>query len=131
VKECFAAARNETALGHYQVRKWGAWYRHVTLAMCALAWLAVAPLPASNPRLAALPSLTGAATAAPSARGGPACGQSPGLIPFTVNEIRKLHAIFYQPAHARAHHEQWSNWRRRHQAAARHCHYQRRRLRGY
>jgi SRSO17 transposase len=42
VEECFQAAKNETALDHYQVRRHGAWYRHVTLAMCAHAWLAVA-----------------------------------------------------------------------------------------
>jgi SRSO17 transposase len=41
VEECFQAAKNETALDHYQVRKHTAWYRHVTLAMCAHAWLAV------------------------------------------------------------------------------------------
>ena len=41
VEECFQAAKNETALDHYQVRKRTGWYRHVTLAMCALAWLAV------------------------------------------------------------------------------------------
>ncbi len=41
VEESFQAAKNETALDHYQVRKHDAWYRHVTLAMCALAWLAV------------------------------------------------------------------------------------------
>jgi SRSO17 transposase len=41
VEECFQAAKNETALDHYQVRKHAAWYRHVTLAMCAHAWLAV------------------------------------------------------------------------------------------
>jgi SRSO17 transposase len=41
VEECFQAARNETALDHYQARKHIAWYRHVTLAMCAAAWLAV------------------------------------------------------------------------------------------
>jgi SRSO17 transposase len=41
VEECFAAVKNETALDHYQVRKLSAWYRHVTLAMCAHAWLAV------------------------------------------------------------------------------------------
>jgi SRSO17 transposase len=40
VEESFQAAKNETALDHYQVRKHAAWYRHVTLAMCALAWLA-------------------------------------------------------------------------------------------
>jgi SRSO17 transposase len=41
VEESFQAAKNETALDHYQVRKLTAWYRHATLAMCALAWLAV------------------------------------------------------------------------------------------
>lgn len=41
VEECFQAAKNETALDHYQVRKHAAWYRHVTLAMCAHAWLAI------------------------------------------------------------------------------------------
>jgi SRSO17 transposase len=41
VEECFQAAKNEAALDHYQVRKHTAWYRHVTLAMCAQAWLAV------------------------------------------------------------------------------------------
>jgi SRSO17 transposase len=42
VEECFQAAKNETALDHYQVRKHVAWYRHVTLALAAQAWLAVA-----------------------------------------------------------------------------------------
>jgi hypothetical protein len=41
VEETFQAAKNEAALDHYQVRKHGTWYRHVTLAMCALARLAV------------------------------------------------------------------------------------------
>ncbi len=41
VEEAFQAAKNETALDHYQARKHIAWYRYVTLAMCAAAWLAV------------------------------------------------------------------------------------------
>lgn len=41
VEETFQAAKNETALDHYQVRKHVAWYRHVTLALAAQAWLAV------------------------------------------------------------------------------------------
>jgi hypothetical protein len=41
VEESFQAARNEVALDHYQIRMHAAWYRHVTLAMCALPWLAV------------------------------------------------------------------------------------------
>lgn len=53
VEETFQAAKNEAALDHYQVRKQAAWYRHVTLAMCALAWLAVTA--ASRPPPGAAP----------------------------------------------------------------------------
>ena len=49
VEECFQASKNETALDHYQVRKHAAWYRHVTLAMCALAWLAVTASASHSP----------------------------------------------------------------------------------
>ena len=38
---CFQAAKNETGLDHYQVRQYGAWYRHITLSMLAHAFLAV------------------------------------------------------------------------------------------
>jgi SRSO17 transposase len=41
VEDCFAEAKNETGLDHYQVRTWTAWYRHVTLSMLAHAFLAV------------------------------------------------------------------------------------------
>jgi SRSO17 transposase len=37
----FRAAKGQTGLDHYQVRRYQAWYRHVTLAMVALALLAV------------------------------------------------------------------------------------------
>ena len=41
VEDCFAEAKNETGLDHYQVRRYGAWYRHITLSMLAHAFLAV------------------------------------------------------------------------------------------
>jgi len=41
VEDCFAEAKNETGLDHYQVRRYRAWYRHVTLSMLAHAFLAV------------------------------------------------------------------------------------------
>jgi SRSO17 transposase len=41
VEDCFAEAKNETGLDQYQVRKYRAWYRHVTLSMLAHAFLAV------------------------------------------------------------------------------------------
>jgi SRSO17 transposase len=42
VEECFQTAKNECGLDHYQVRRYDAWYRHITLAMAAHAALAVA-----------------------------------------------------------------------------------------
>lgn len=41
VGDCFAEAKGEAGLDHYQVRKYRAWYRHVTLSMLAHAFLAV------------------------------------------------------------------------------------------
>lgn len=41
IEECFQAGKNEAAFDHYQVRLYPAWYRYVTLAMLALAFLAV------------------------------------------------------------------------------------------
>jgi SRSO17 transposase len=41
VEECFQTAKNEVGLDDYQVRRYDAWYRHITLAMWAHAFLAV------------------------------------------------------------------------------------------
>jgi SRSO17 transposase len=41
VEETFQFAKNETGLDHYQVRRYQAWYRHITLSMLAAAFLAV------------------------------------------------------------------------------------------
>jgi len=46
VEDCFAEAKNETGLDHYQVRRYRAWYRHITLSMLAHAFLAVSARPA-------------------------------------------------------------------------------------
>jgi SRSO17 transposase len=39
VEECFQAAKNQAGLASYQVRDYTAWYRHITLAMLAHAYL--------------------------------------------------------------------------------------------
>jgi SRSO17 transposase len=39
VEECFQIAKGECGLDHYQVRLYRVWYRHITLAMAALAYL--------------------------------------------------------------------------------------------
>jgi SRSO17 transposase len=41
VEDCFEQAKGEVGLDEYEVRKWEAWYRHVTLSLLAHAYLAV------------------------------------------------------------------------------------------
>ncbi|MFG3399511.1 IS701 family transposase [Streptomyces parvus] len=41
VEECFQAAKNECGLDEYEVRRYPGWYRHITLAMLAHAFLTV------------------------------------------------------------------------------------------
>jgi SRSO17 transposase len=41
VEETFQTSKNEVGLDHYQVRRYDAWYAHITLSMTALAFLAV------------------------------------------------------------------------------------------
>jgi SRSO17 transposase len=40
IEECFEAAKQEVGLADYEIRSWHGWYRHITLAMLALAFLA-------------------------------------------------------------------------------------------
>jgi SRSO17 transposase len=100
VEECFQAGKNEADLDHYQVRLYQAWYRYVTLAMLALAWLAVtrAALADDNDQLAT-----------------------------SANEIRRMFTALCGPPPDEQHARRWSRWRHRHQERSRHCHYQRQR----
>ena len=41
VEACFQTAKNQVGLDDYQVRRYDAWYRHITLTMWAHAFLAV------------------------------------------------------------------------------------------
>ena len=41
VEICFEAAKQEVGLAHYEVRSWTGWYRHVTLACLAHAFLTI------------------------------------------------------------------------------------------
>lgn len=40
IEECFQAAKNQCGLDEYEVRRYPGWYRHITLAMLAHAFLA-------------------------------------------------------------------------------------------
>jgi SRSO17 transposase len=66
IEDCFAEAKGEAGLDHYQVRKYRAWYRHATLAMLAHAFLAVA---ARASRPGASPPASGNGEAAPAEKG--------------------------------------------------------------
>jgi SRSO17 transposase len=46
VEECFAEAKGEVGLDHYEVRRWDAWHRCVTLCLLAHAFLVVVRLAA-------------------------------------------------------------------------------------
>jgi SRSO17 transposase len=41
IEQLFEAAKGEVGLDHYEVRSWTGWYRHMTLAMWALALLTI------------------------------------------------------------------------------------------
>jgi len=103
VEEAFQAGKGLCGLDSHQVRRWRSWYRWVTLAMLAYAFLVVA---AATQRARHPPPL--------------------GLIPLTCNEIQHLFAALV-PARVTdtGHRLRWSWWRRRHQARARVCHYRR------
>jgi SRSO17 transposase len=49
VEEGFEQAKGEVGLDHYEVRKWPGWYRHITLALLAHAFLAVTRAQATSP----------------------------------------------------------------------------------
>jgi SRSO17 transposase len=100
VEECFQAAKNEAALDHYQVRLYKACYRYVTLAMLALAWLAVTRAALTDDN---------------------------GELPTSANEISRMFITLCGPARDEKHARRWSRWRHSHQQRARHCHYQRQR----
>jgi SRSO17 transposase len=103
VEEAFQAGKGLCGLDSHQVRRWRSWYRWVTLAMLAYAFLVVA---AATQRARHPPPL--------------------GLIPLTCNEIQHLFAALV-PARVTdtSHRLRWSAWRRRHQARTRACHYHR------
>lgn len=104
IEESFQAAKGQAGLDQHQVRTWKSWHRWVTLSMLAMAFLAV---------------ITAAERDHSPAQAG--------LIPFTVNEIRRLFDTLVNGATATPEHIlSWSIWRRKHQATARDCHYRRR-----
>lgn len=56
IEASFEDAKGTVGLDHYEVRKWTAWYRHVTLALLAHAYLEVTRLRATEGKRGALPA---------------------------------------------------------------------------
>jgi SRSO17 transposase len=50
IEETFKLAKGQVGLDHYEVRSWHGWHRHVTLALLALAALAVGAAKGGEPR---------------------------------------------------------------------------------
>jgi hypothetical protein len=92
----FQQAKGEVGLDQYQVRRFQAWYRHVTLALLAHAYLVV---------------LRSGLYQAPTDQ-----------IPLSVPELRRLVHTLDAPPQERQHRRRWSTWRRQHQARAKRCH---------
>ena len=93
----FEQAKGEVGLDQYQVRQWTAWYRHITLALLAHAFLAILQASAPPPPL--------------------------NQIPLTLPEVRRLIHALACTQDERQH--RW-RWRRLHQAIAKRCHAARR-----
>jgi hypothetical protein len=122
VEDDFQDAKSTVALDQAQVRCYRAWKRHVTLAMTALAFLAV--VTAIDKAAHPAPVLPDQPDQLPPAD----CG----TIALTVPEAQRLFHLLTTltldlPPHfvraRRALHLRWSDWRRRHQARARWHHY--------
>jgi hypothetical protein len=107
VEECFEVAKQEVGLADYEVRSWHGWYRHITLAMLALAFLV-----AMRVKLNAWPPPTG--TDAPSR---PVVAFSVGEIRHLISRLLLVLGIALDQIFA------WSFWRRTHQGVAKLCHW--------
>jgi hypothetical protein len=113
IEESVGAAKGEVGLDQYEVRHYHGWYRHITLAMLALAYLAVvrSRLPGSGLKGGALVAQLAAYD---------------GLIPLTIPEVRRLVyrlvVRILAPPEAVLH---WSRWRRLNHARAMRSHYRR------
>jgi hypothetical protein len=101
IEECFAQAKGEIGLDHYEVRTWTAWYRFVTLVLLAHAFLVV--LRIHTRRVETSQRME---------------GNPVDLIPLTVPEVRRLMMALGDSPERRHFRLSWSRWRRAHQALA-------------
>jgi SRSO17 transposase len=134
VEECFQIGKSEVGLDEYEVRSWHGWYRHITLCMFAMAFLAVLRLssqtlenpiddgkePSSELSGQYNPSHDSFSKISLNAN-------LPMMVHLSIPEIQKLfyYFVIFKPLSA-LHRLSWSFWRRTHQALARFYHSRRR-----
>ena len=108
IEDAFKEAKQEVGLDEYEVRLWVGWYRHITLALLAHAFLAVIRSYAAggDGKRGICPGRTHPADRA---RGETVV--MPAAVVPRGSPALSIH---------------WSGWRRRHQARAMQCHYRRR-----
>jgi hypothetical protein len=112
VEEVLAQAKGDVGLDQYEVRRWEAWHRYITLCLLAHAYLAVV-CAAARTRVAPDP-------------GGQALQASRPLVALSVPEVRRLLLALGETDVQRAFRLGWSGRRRAHQAVAQRCHIARR-----
>ncbi len=122
IEACFEEAKGEVGLDHYEVRSWMAWYRHITLACLAHAFLNV--LRSHYPETTLLFSEK-RAQVPPSESSLAAFKQKPRpLVRLSVAEIRRLlWKLVWEWLPSPSFSLAWSHWRRHHQAVAMNYHW--------
>ena len=133
VEECFKIGKGQVGLDEYEVRSWQSWYRHITLCMIAMAFLAVLRLssqtleaPIDHEKEQPKQITEQSKSSCDSFSQVPSHSYLPMMIPFSIPEIQKL---FYYMVSSKTfstlYRIAWSVWRRTHQALA--CFYHSRR----
>lgn len=131
VEECFKIGKSDVGLDEYEVRSWQGWYRHITLCMVVMAFLAVLRLssqtletPMNDDKeqiIAQNDSSDNSSSQMPS------YSHLPMMVPLSVPEIKNLfyYIVSFKPFPT-FYRVAWSVWRRIHQAWAHFYHSQRR-----
>src|SRR5438445_924976 len=134
VEECFQGGKGEVGLDEYEVRNWQGWYRHITLCMFAMAFLAIL---CSSSQTIVTPTIhqdvlpehidQQKASSEHIPVQPPTNLPLPMMVPFSIPEIKRLFYYFmiFKPLPI-LFRLAWSVWRRTHQAWARFYHYRRR-----
>lgn len=122
IEECFETGKGKVGLDQYEVRKWEGWYRFITLALLAHAYLAVLRAQVATTEKGGPASLSPASLSLVGAPTGP---ELIATYPTGSSAAPPGLGVATGPPEDRA--LAWSWWRQHHQATARRCHYKKRR----